>query len=115
MLMLDIKIQSISDIITNSSSETFCRISSEKDLLQIYEFLREIFPETWDSEMEPYVWLGKDDYEEITDEDIENCEGVSIHIDIPYSMNGMCNLLEHGLAPMLEDKFPNSNFEISYD
>ena len=99
---MKIYIQSISDIITNSSSEVFCKITSENNLNEIYEFLREIFPED-DYEMNPVV-----DYYDINDDP-------HIDIDIPEHMEGMCNLLEHGLSPMLKDKFPNSEFKIEYD
>lgn len=99
---MKIYIQSISDIITNSSSEVFCKITSENNLNDIYEFLKEIFPSD-DYEMDPVV-----DYYDTADEPY-------IYIDIPYHMEEMCNLLKHGLPPMLKDKFSNSEFKIDYD
>lgn len=99
---MKIYIQSISDIITNSSSEVFCRITSENNLNEIYEFLKEIFPQD-DYEMDIVI-----DYYDPADEPY-------IDIDIPYHMEGICTLLEHGLSPMLQDKFPNSEFKIKYN
>lgn len=114
--MYVINIQSISDIITNSSSETFCRISSQNDLLRIYEFLQEIFPRG-DYEIDPIVDLRTIDGDWIEEDDIKDGDyaNLSVAIEVPYHMNGMCNLLEHGLEPMLKDKFPNSDFKIDFE
>ena len=51
MLRIVIKIQSISDIITNSSSEVFCTITS-KDVKAIYQVLEPFFPGN-DDEFDP--------------------------------------------------------------
>lgn len=41
-ILFEFNIQSITDIITNSSSELFCTITSEKHLKEIYEILDSI-------------------------------------------------------------------------
>lgn len=108
-----ITIQSISDIITNSSSETFCRITSDNYLMPIYDLLTEIFPDQ-EYEVTPVVDIRKKDGDYICEEDIEEADkkDLCIEIDVPYCMNSVCNLLEYGLSPTLKDAFPDADFKI---
>lgn len=115
--MYVINIQSISDIITNSSSETFCRISSERELLQIYEFLKEIFPQWGTYEVDPMVDLRRNDGETVEKEDVESGDYSNLHvaIEVPYGMEGLGKLLEYGLDPTLRDNVPGATFNIEFD
>lgn len=57
MNILAIPVQSISDLITNSSSEIFCTITGN-DLDSIYELLKPLFPSSYGySDMEPTLYM----------------------------------------------------------
>ena len=72
-LKITFKVQSLSDIITNSSSEVFLRIDSkdEKTHNEIYKVMQELFPGN-DYEMSPGVWEYTEDGE------------YSISLEVPY-------------------------------
>lgn len=54
------KILSISDVITNSSSEVFCYITGEKEVLhEVYETLNDIFGWNQELEVTPVVEIGE--------------------------------------------------------
>ncbi len=81
------KILSISDVITNSSSEVFCYITADLEVLkEIYNFLGEGFLESDNGEGGIYF----DDY--------------SISISIAYEcwMEGLDKILSLGLEKLLE-------------
>lgn len=108
------KIQSISDIITNSSSEVFCRIESKDHLEAIEDILETIF-NSWKSEYEidPVVTLYRknemtypEDYEDFPDEWIE--------IDMPYNRNKVLTFYKAGLEALLNEIF-DTNFKILYN
>lgn len=112
-MKVDIKIQSISDIITNSSSEIFCRIQSDK-LNEIFEILKPLFPNT-DSEMGPYIYLEKDeeDYEEDYEDYYENSTPC-ITISFPSCFTGYEEFYAEGLINILNKYFGNENYSIKY-
>ena len=55
MFKLIIPIQSLSDVVTNSSSELFCTIFSDTQLEQIYGLFDDLFGYNDDSELGPTV------------------------------------------------------------
>ena len=58
-MKIKINIQTVSDIITNSSSEVFCTITGQ-DIKAIKDIIIPLFPNT-DSEMGPVAYL-KEEY-----------------------------------------------------
>lgn len=107
-------IQSISDIITNSSSEVFCRIESENNLDIIKRVLKPLFSGE-DSEMEPCLTMMDktliDDnyalnyYKDYPEKWIE--------ISLPYSMDSREIFFSAGLEAILSDRVP-SGYKIIY-
>lgn len=96
-LIIKIPIQSMSDIITNSSSELFCVISDSKDLGLIDDFLREIINGE-DSDLEPSVYY--------------NVDNSSIEIWVPYSTN--TTFYKAGITAILNDKFGKDGYKIEF-
>lgn len=103
-MKINIKIQSVSDIITNSSSEVFCTIKG-LDLEVINEILEPLFPND-DSEMGPTMsyW-----------EEGEYGEGSEsfITIDLPYGLEGVSEFYKVGLGAIL-DKYFEGHYHIEY-
>ena len=95
---MDIKIQSISDIITNSSSEVFCTITG-KDVEAIYQLLSPFFPGE-DSEMEPTLSLEEDN---------------SVSIWMPYGFDGVTTFYRAGLKAFLDQAIGENNYNIDYE
>lgn len=104
-MKVDIKIQSISDIITNSSSEVFCQIYSDR-LNDMFEILKPLFPNK-DSEIGPTIRLEKEEYE---DED----STPRITINFPSSFTGYEEIYSEGLIAILDKYFGNENYSIRY-
>ena len=100
-----IKIQSINDIITNSSSEVVCTIKGE-DLKVIYDLLKTLLPNT-DSEMGPTVSLW---------EEGEWDEGYPafIQVDIPYGLD-CAKFFQEGIKAILDQTFGKDFYTIEYD
>lgn len=92
-----IKIQSVSDIITNSSSEVFCTITG-LDIDFIKELIFPLFPNK-DSEMGPTVSF----------DDETNC----IEINMPYGIEGFEEFLRLGLEAYL-DKYLGGHYNVTY-
>lgn len=97
-MIVNIKIQSISDIITNSSSEVFCTITG-LDIEAIKEIITPLFPNQ-DSEMGPTAWYDEED----------KC----IQIDIPYGVEGLSEFFKAGLEAVL-DKYLGGHYHIEYE
>lgn len=102
-----IKIQSISDIITNSSSEVFCTITG-KDIESIYQVLKPFFP-GYDSEVEPTMnyyekgeWDDEDSYPQIV-------------IWMPYGFEGVTTFYKAGLKTFLDQAIGENNYNIDYE
>nr|DAN43793.1 MAG TPA: hypothetical protein [Caudoviricetes sp.] len=104
-LKLTIKTQSVSDIITNSSSETFLRIGTNDEEYHqiIYNILKNLFPST-DSEMGITVW------------DVDSEEGdeysYQIHINVPYGVEDFETFLKEGVEAILKDRIGDEGYVI---
>jgi hypothetical protein len=98
MLQIAIKIQSISDIITNSSSEVFCSITGQ-DIKAIKDIIIPLFPNT-DSEMGPIAYINEED----------SC----VVIEIPYGLDGVADFYKEGLEAIL-DKYLGGHYNIEYE
>lgn len=113
-----LNIQSVSDIITNSSSETFCRICSKDQIEEIYEVLKSIIPSD-DYECEPVVSLDKLDERELEYEPEELLKEISpedkyVRLELPYRV--WCPaFFKSGIEGLLKEKFPNSTYTIIYN
>ena len=117
MFKQTIKIQSISDIITNSSSETFCRICSKEQTEEIYDLLKTVLPGD-DTDYEPVIRLSKlyeDDKDYLPElfEEIEFGDNY-VELDLPYGI--WCpTFFKYGIEAVLKEKFPNSDYTIFYN
>ena len=98
--------KSISDIITNSSSEVFCTITG-KDLEAIAELLKPLFSEH-DSDLYPCM----DFYDE--DEWDEGYPGL-IQISLPYGYDGITEFYRAGLKAILDQTIGENNYDIDYE
>lgn len=105
-VIIDIKIQSFGDIITNSSSEVFCWIHSDR-LNEIVEILNPLFPNK-DSEMGPVLHVYEEGY---WDDDSTSC----ISIDFPYGMEGYEEFYRRGLTAILDQILGSENYTITYE
>lgn len=102
-----INIQTISDIITNSSSEVFCTITG-KDVEAIYQMLKPFFPGN-DSEFEPTM-----SYYEEGEWDDENSPP-QVTIWMPYGFDGVTTFYRAGLKAMLDELIGKNNYKIDYE
>jgi len=103
-VIIDIKVQSINNLITNSSSEVFCTITGQ-DIQAIYEILKPLFTE-WDPELYPYISL----YEE---NEWNDGSPALIRIDLPYGYSGVEEFYKEGL-PAILDKYLGGHYTIKY-
>ncbi len=101
-MKIRIFIQSVSDVITNSSSEVFCRIDSNDLEIknQIYQLLKDLIPGD-DSEMEPVV--------EMYENEIE----VFLPLDVDYC--GYTKFYRAGIEAILDERFGKENYSIEYE
>ena len=97
-MKIKINIQTVSDIITNSSSEVFCTITGQ-DIKAIKDIIIPLFPNT-DSEMGPIAYLNEED----------NC----VVIEIPYGLDGVADFYKEGLEAIL-DKYLGGHYYIEYE
>lgn len=93
--MIKIPIQSFGDIITNSSSETFCIITSDEKLDDIFTALKTIIKSEGYSE--DYLSIRKETNEETNKEYIE--------IDIPYDALDYSDIISAGIKAILDRRF----------
>lgn len=98
-----IPIQSISDVITNSSSELFCTIYSEEHLDDIYEFFKEYMGVGYSEDSLSIYLEHKDDYPD--EEYYKDYPDSWIEIHMPYDYSNVSKLLQIGLEAILENKF----------
>lgn len=113
-----IGIQSISDIITNSSSEVFCRIGSRTIPGEIFELFKELFPGTdCDYEVVAHLRNFDEEMEYLPDEAVKQLTGCSefIEIEMPYSMSECEKFYKFGIEGILNEKFPNRDYVIVFD
>ena len=101
--MIKIPIQSFGDIITNSSSETFCTITSDEKLDDIFKALTVIIGSEGCSE--DNLCIDKETDEETNKE--------YIRIDIPYDAFNYSDLIGAGIEAIL-DKWFKDKYNIRY-
>jgi hypothetical protein len=105
-MKLIVQIQSVSDIITNSSSEVFCTITG-KDIEAVYQVLEPFFP--GDSEMEPTIsYYEKGEWD---DED----SPPQVIIWMPYGFGGITTFYRAGLKAFLDQAIGENNYSIDYE
>lgn len=113
---IGIPIQSVSDLITNSSSEVFCRISSEEHLDEIWDLLAPIFisddPEILPEITERYL---EDEKEYLSVEEIKSLPYKWIEVGFPYSMDGAKDFYRAGLEAILRKNFGEDYKIVYYD
>lgn len=97
-MKLRIKIQSFSDIITNSSSEVFCRISSDLFQKEILKLLKSLLPGQ-DSDLEPTVTVFDD----------------AVEVSLPVDMYEQKEFYKAGIEAILEKYFSSEMYEILYE
>lgn len=110
MYKSSIKIQSISDIITNSSSEVFCRIESENSLELIKEILEPLFPYSRYNENGPSLYeriLSEEKSEYGDNSYLDGFPEKWLEITLPYSMCDSEAFYEAGLEAILSGKVPD--------
>lgn len=107
-----IPIQSISDVITNSSSELFCTIFSDSHLDDIYEFFKESIGVGYSDESFSIYLEHKDEYYD--EECFKDYPDNWIEIHMPYDYCNVSNILQVGLEAILESKFKN-DYEIIFE
>lgn len=113
---IGIPIQSVSDLITNSSSEVFCRISSEEHLDEIWDLLAPIFISD-NSEISPEIverYL-EDEKEYLSVEEIKSLPYKWIEVEFPYSMDGAKDFYKAGLEAILGKNFGEDYKIVYYD
>lgn len=102
-IMVKIPIQSFGDIITNSSSETFCTITSDEKLDDILKALKVIIGSEGYSEDNLCIYKETD---EETNEDY-------LRIDIPYDASNYIDLIGAGIEAILDKRFKDK-YSIRY-
>lgn len=118
MFKQTVKIQSFTDLITNSSSETFCRIRSKEYVEEIYETLKGVLPGD-DTDYEPVVYLDKIDEEDrdwLPEDFLKELgpEEKCARLELPYSI-WYPTFFKHGIEAILKEKFPNGSYTILYE
>lgn len=93
-----LNIQSISDVITNSSSELFCTIICNNNSEAISDLLSRIFKGD-DAEFEPTLFTYDDD---------------TIEVWLPYDYFGLTEFFREGLIAIL-DKYFKDCYTINWD
>ncbi len=109
-----INIQSISDLITNSSSETFCKITADKGILETIEDL--LYP-LFGTEYEYDVVLDMKSKEDIDPEWCDNYDKLPeqwIEINMPYRLDDLSIFYRKGLEAILEENF-SGQYKIIYE
>lgn len=104
-VIIGIKIQSINDIITNSSSEIVCTIKGE-DLKVIYDLLKTLLPNT-DSELGPIVLLWKEG-------EYYKDSPAFIQVDLPYGFD-CAKFFREGIKAILDQTFGKDFYTMEYD
>lgn len=97
-----IKLQSFGDVITNSSSEVFCTITSNS-FEELVKILKPLFP-GFDSDLEPTMCI----------HNIDN-DKACVSINFPHGMMGHEDFYKHGLAAILDQHIGSENYTITYE
>lgn len=110
-MKINIKIQSLSNIITNSSSEVFCIIESDKYLETIYDIISEALDNN-DIDYGPVCNL---DYKSDYDSDYyKDYSDKWISISVPYGWTGS-NFYKLAIPLVLNEIIGENNYKITYD
>lgn len=112
-----IPIQSYSDIITNSSSELFCTITSEKHLKEIYEILDSIVGYKQEPEIDVCIdYCSKSNIEEseLKSQFYKELPDKWIEVDYPYCKNSVKEFYISGFEGILNKKIGKANYKIRY-
>lgn len=109
-----IPVQSMSDVITNSSSELFCTIFSEKHLDDIYKFFKEYIGVGYSDESLSIYLEYKDETFDVDSDYYKDYPDNWIEIHIPYDYSNVTSILQAGLKTILESKFKD-NYKIVFD
>lgn len=107
--IIKVPIQSVSDLITNSSSEVFCRISSD-NLDEVWELLYPLFrTDSYYDEEYPTMAMRKleDEKDNLSVEDIKKLPYKWIEIVMPYCMSESKDFYKAGLEALLGNNFEN--------
>lgn len=102
-IMVKIPIQSFGDIITNSSSETFCTITSDEKLDDIFKALKAIIGSEGYSEDNLCVYKETD----------KETNKEYITINIPYDASNYIDLVREGIEAILDKGFKDK-YNIRY-
>lgn len=118
-MQLVVPIQSFSDIITNSSSELFCIISGNEDVLNfIKDLLHNIMDDEGYDEDYPSFRLFKkedlceDDYEEET---WKNMSEIGIEFYLPYNLWNYEIFFKEGLKALLENSEVKGKYKLDFN
>jgi hypothetical protein len=129
-MKIKLSIQSISSIITNSSSELFAIIDANKEVLDsIYEILNNIFGDYQESEITPVVTLCRrptkveiedrfgsnyNSWRYFKEKDVYSLPEYWIEVELPYCLDDCTKFFSAGLEAILKEKFGDS-FKIEYE
>lgn len=115
MIRILIPIQSLSDVVTNSSSELFCTIFSNTQLKDIYYLFDDLFGYMTDPDEGPTVRLvNKSDDDYYQEEEYDSFPDSWIEISLPYSSYDASSFYNAGIKAILKDKFPNSDYTLNF-
>ena len=115
-----INIQSFSDIITNSSSELFCTVSGNEDvILFINNLLSSLFKddEYYSEDTPTYSFLCKSnlDKEEFSEKQWKELPEYSIQINLPYSLGTCEPFFREGLKALLENSEVKGKYKLDFN
>ncbi|MGM9532744.1 hypothetical protein [Intestinibacter sp.] len=115
-----INIQSFSDIITNSSSELFCTVSgNENVILFINNLLSSLFKddEYYSEDTPTYHLLCKSDLdkEEFSEKQWKELPEYSIQINLPYSLGACETFFMEGLKALLENSEVKGKYKLDFN
>ena len=110
-----IPIQSYSDIITNSSSELFCIVTSDQYLQKIYQVLFNIFGNIDEDDLQIRINSKNQlDSDELEMEFYKNLPNNWIEISYPQYKTKLIPFYKAGLEALLNDTINKQNYNIKY-
>ena len=114
-----IPIQSFSDIITNSSSELFCTISGNEDVIKcIRDILFNIFDgEGYDEDYPSFRIFKKEDLceNDYDKETWKNMPETGIEFYLPYNFSCCQVFFEEGLKALLENSEVKGKYKLDFN
>lgn len=115
MLKIIIPIQSLSDVVTNSSSELFCTIFSDSQIEDIYNLFEDIFGYNQDSDLGPVVYLCRksDDTYYLEDDRYDSFPDSWVEIHTPYEAVDHTTFYTAGVQAILKEHF--SDYKIEFE